>query len=228
MQVEGEIEQEHSEFSDSVMIEHASVMTLVGQVEMTDKKNLNRHERRRQQTRELLKQTAVELILERGYESVTIQDITDTADLGRGTFYIHFKDKDDIIWAILKDKIDELQAHFFSGLGEAPLEGEFFRVMWTNLFTYVRDNRSILQLTLGEQGYAPLSRHLHKHIAEMLEQQIIAGRARLPFDVPHDFLARYMSGAMLNLMMWWLEDTDKYTPEEMATMFYHVTFGPAS
>ena len=41
--------------------------------------------------------------MEKGYEAVTIQDITDRADLGRGTFYIHFKDKEEAIWSAIED-----------------------------------------------------------------------------------------------------------------------------
>ncbi len=58
----------------------------------------SRHARRRAQTRNLLVQSALALVLERGYEATTIQDITERADLGRGTFYIHFKDKEEAVW----------------------------------------------------------------------------------------------------------------------------------
>ena len=58
---------------------------------------LSRHERRRLQTRRLLMQTTLQLVLEKGFGGVSIQDITDRADLGRGTFYIHFKDKDEVV-----------------------------------------------------------------------------------------------------------------------------------
>lgn len=193
---------------------------------MPTKEPISRHERRRLKTRKLLKQTAVDLILENGYEAVTVQDITDTADLGRGTFYIHFKDKEDIMWAIVKDQIDELQAYFFDIVGIEVIEGDFFLKMWTHLFTYIRENSEILLIGIGEQGYAPLAHHVHQHIANMLEKHMSSGRVHMPFDVPYDFLARYMAGAMLNLMHWWVSDLDRYTPEEMATMFYKVTFGP--
>ncbi|MCJ7529956.1 MAG: TetR/AcrR family transcriptional regulator, partial [Anaerolineales bacterium] len=55
-----------------------------------------RHERRRLQTRKLLIQTTLQLVLEKGYDAISIQDITERADLGRGTFYLHFKDKEEV------------------------------------------------------------------------------------------------------------------------------------
>jgi len=58
-------------------------------------------------------QSTLQLVLEKGYEAVSIQDITDRADLGRGTFYIHFKDKEEVVWNAFRELFLELeqQAH---------------------------------------------------------------------------------------------------------------------
>ena len=64
-----------------------------------------RHQRRRAQTRKALMQAAVELVIEKGYEAVTAKDVTDRADLGRGTFYVHFKEKEDVVWAAIQGLI---------------------------------------------------------------------------------------------------------------------------
>jgi AcrR family transcriptional regulator len=56
-------------------------------------------DRRRVRTRQMLRNALLELIDEKGYESVTVQEITDRADLGRATFYLHFKDKDELLVA---------------------------------------------------------------------------------------------------------------------------------
>jgi AcrR family transcriptional regulator len=68
-----------------------------------------RHERRRLQTRNLLIQTMLQLVLEKGYEAISFQDITDRADLGRGTFYIHFKDKEEVVWTAFRDLFQEFE-----------------------------------------------------------------------------------------------------------------------
>src|SRR5512137_1474289 len=90
----------------------------------------SRHERRRQQTRKLLTQTAVQLVLEKGYDAISIQDITDRADLGRGTFYIHFKDKEEVVWSAIQNLILELEqeAHqlYKDGIPDQP---EFYGML---------------------------------------------------------------------------------------------------
>src|SRR5438309_7267491 len=62
-----------------------------------------RPDRRVARSRRALKEALTDLILERGYEDVTVQDVIDRADVGRSTFYAHFVDKDDLLMAILAD-----------------------------------------------------------------------------------------------------------------------------
>src|SRR5215510_4033298 len=64
-------------------------------------------DRRVQKTRKLLQDALIELVAEKGYESVTIREILDTANVGRSTFYAHFQDKDQLLHSIL-DRLDEL------------------------------------------------------------------------------------------------------------------------
>lgn len=57
---------------------------------------ITRPDRRRARTRKMLSDALMGLILERGYDAITIQDITDKANLSRATFYLHFGDKQDL------------------------------------------------------------------------------------------------------------------------------------
>src|SRR5215813_1391152 len=64
-------------------------------------------DRRVQKTRKLLQDALIELVAEKGYESVSIREILDRANVGRSTFYAHFQDKDQLLHSIL-DRLDEL------------------------------------------------------------------------------------------------------------------------
>jgi len=67
-------------------------------------------DRRQQRTRRLLKAALISLILERGYDDLTIQDITDRADVRRATFYLHYATKDELLAQVLAAMFDELVA----------------------------------------------------------------------------------------------------------------------
>src|SRR5690349_22765699 len=56
-----------------------------------------RGSRQVQRTRQHLEEACIALILEKGYEAVTIQDILDRANVGRSTFYVHYRDKEDLL-----------------------------------------------------------------------------------------------------------------------------------
>lgn len=58
-------------------------------------KNTPNH--RIQKSRKLLHQALISLILEKNYESITVQQILDRANVGRSTFYMHFRDKDELL-----------------------------------------------------------------------------------------------------------------------------------
>jgi AcrR family transcriptional regulator len=64
-------------------------------------------DRRIQRTRQQLRQALLSLMLERGYDSLSVQDITDRANLGRATFYLHYQDKDDLLIECMESLVDE-------------------------------------------------------------------------------------------------------------------------
>src|SRR5690554_4639342 len=87
---------------DAVMLKSSQSRRQTIRVDMVSV--LNRAERRRQHTREQLKAAALELLAERGYADLTIKAITERADLGYGTFYLYFTEKDDIVWELILDR----------------------------------------------------------------------------------------------------------------------------
>ena len=68
-------------------------------------------DRRIQRTRQLLHEALIELIQEKGYEAVTVQDILDRANLGRSTFYLHYRDKEELLLSGFERLRDEFEAH---------------------------------------------------------------------------------------------------------------------
>ena len=65
-------------------------------------------DRRIQRTRPLLQDALFRLISERGYEHITIADITEQANLGRTTFYLHYRDKEDLLQESIKALLHDL------------------------------------------------------------------------------------------------------------------------
>ncbi|MBN1437944.1 MAG: TetR/AcrR family transcriptional regulator [Anaerolineales bacterium] len=181
----------------------------------------SRHARRRRQTRRQLIQAAVQLVLEKGYEAVTIQEITDRADLGRGTFYIHFKDKEEAVWSAIEDglRATEEDAHrqFARGL---PVQAEYYA--YRNIFRHAEKNKDLYRVMLGGKGSAVMTTRVQQHLSSELARDLAALPVKvfLEFRVPAEVLAQVVSGAAIQLVRWWLETPNKYSPDDMAGLLY--------
>src|SRR5712692_5261133 len=70
----------------------------------------NRFERRRERTRERLLAAATRVLAEKGLHRTKITDIAASADVGVGTFYLHFPDKETLFDAVVEDTVRRLKA----------------------------------------------------------------------------------------------------------------------
>jgi AcrR family transcriptional regulator len=181
----------------------------------------SRHDRRRRQTRKQLIEAAVQLVLEKGYEAVTIQDITDRADLGRGTFYIHFKDKEEAVWSAIEDglRATEEDAHrqFPGGI---PPQPEYYA--YRNIFRHAEQNKDLYKVMLGGQGSGVMTARVQNHLASELQRDLalLPPDVFLEFRVPDGITAQVVTGAVIQLVRWWLETPNKYSTEDMAGLLY--------
>lgn len=173
-------------------------------------------DRRTRRTRQLLKESLMSLILEKGYDAVTVEEITDRADLGRTTFYLHYRDKDDLllksIEAISQELIDQI-----SSTPPIPL-----------VFQHAAENADLYRIILRGEGAYRASIHLREIISDTAEEFLAARKAQdgLEVDpiVPLDIFSNYFAGSLLGILTWWLESDMPYPPEEMAEMFQRLYF----
>ena len=189
----------------------------------------SRHERRRLQTRKLLVQTTLDLILEQGYDAISIQEITDRADLGRGTFYIHFKDKEEVVWTAFQELFGELEQEAHKKLDRNMPQVEYYGLL--NIFRHAEKNRDLYRLMFGSHGSALLTARVQDSLAQVFLYDIRHAAARLGamagdvnFNLPEDFEAQMLTGMITRLLVWWLENYDRYTAEQMAAMTYQALY----
>lgn len=170
-------------------------------------------DRRKQRTRRALSDALIALILEKGFDAVTIQDITERADLRRATFYLHYKDKEELLMATLQATFDQLVSQLEPLMKRDTLAGktqvETFRIT----FQHVADHHRLYCVILGGQGAAPIARHIREYIAGQIQSAL---HRALP--LPADVLANYMAGAELALITWWVENDRPYSVDQMAEM----------
>jgi AcrR family transcriptional regulator len=173
-------------------------------------------DRRIARTRQLLREALTHLILERGYDTITIQDITDKANLGRATFYLHFRDKEELLTISLEEVFEDLKLRIGAPSKESMLSGTSPAAMI--IFEHVAANCDLYRVMLKAQGSAGLLKIVREYIAKTAEERL---RTVIPqdADVPHSMLSHYYAGSVIALATWWLENDMPHTPEEMAHIY---------
>jgi AcrR family transcriptional regulator len=186
---------------------------------------LTRHQRHRLKTRREIIQAAVELVLEKDYETVTVQDITDRADIGRGTFYIHFKDKEEVVWTAIQGLCLELeQAAHQQYKDTIPDQQEYYGLLY--IFLQVEKNCNLFRVCFSARGSAALTERVTNLLADIILYDLKNQPAlRDPnSDVPMEIVAQMMTGLITRMISWWLNTSNGYTAEQMAGMIYKTLF----
>ena len=192
----------------------------------------NRVDRRVSRTRRQLKDALFALILEKGYDAVTIEDINERADLGRTTFYLHYHDKEELLLESIKAIADDLLEQI-SPL--SPLRwnyeddgqvDEYDPIRVT--FAHAAENAQLYQIILRGEGAIKATSRVHTIISEtaanVINQTIEDGNSSIKLEVPVNIFSNYLAGALMGLVTWWLENDMCYTPDEMALMFRKLFF----
>lgn len=186
-------------------------------------KAIDRATRRRLRTRAQLLDAARRLIIDKGYEAVTIADITDAADVGKGTFYLHFSDKEDLTHALVRDGLEELADSILTRRNQAPDPVSWRAEAVHVIFHYAHANRDLFHILLGGGSSAQLTQEARDFAAQVMEQllreEVAAGRA-MPY--PPDVLAQIQTGAIVQTVIWWLQDAHGYAPDAIADVVIDV------
>jgi AcrR family transcriptional regulator len=171
-------------------------------------------DRRVVRTRRMLADALIELILERSYEAITIQDITERADLRRATFYLHYGTKEELLLAALEETFNALAQQLEPMMHGDSLGGKTNLATFEVVFKHVEENRDLYCAIVG---VAPIARHIRAYLASYVLKGLSALKPG-EIGIPADVLANYMAGAELALITWWLEQDAPYTAEQMAAM----------
>jgi AcrR family transcriptional regulator len=182
-----------------------------------DKKLDPRVVRSRQQLRAAL----VSLIEEQGFDALTVQDIADRAELNRATFYLHYRDKQDLLENSLRDAIDELMADLGGSSGE---QGELIvdespRPIRA-VFEHVAQHAHFYRVMLSAEGVPAFSAGVRDYMAEVTLRWLTTLQPQ-PWQsrVPLEIVASSLSWSLLGVLIWWLEHDLPHSPEYMAEQF---------
>ena len=159
-------------------------------------------DRRVRRTRELLQKTLIELISERGYDAITIQDIVDRANVGRTTYYLHYSSKDELFMSCHEAIVSEF--HSIHPRARKELLSPEAPPRMISAYRHLLDARALLSPMFQGKDSLLLLRRIRDRSAQGINASLRAAFGEAESAIPLDVLANYLAGAQIALVQWWL------------------------
>ena len=183
-------------------------------------------DRRVRRTHKLLGDALIELALEKDYDEITIQEITDRADIGYRTFFRHYADKDELLKDVVSAVRDEMRMLMSPPPPEVFMNPAVQETDLPNgeiLFRHVQENSNLYRVLLFS------NRSLLQPMKGFAIQEFKRNFAGEPnTEIPFEIITNHMVSSMITLVRWWLENDMPYTPEEMGKFAFRLIIKPTS
>jgi AcrR family transcriptional regulator len=177
-------------------------------------------DRRIIRTRGVLQHALTSLILKKGYEAITIQDICDEANVGRSTFYAHYTSKDDLKrkgFEHLRKELVDRQREAQAASGEIKDRSLSFSL---TMFEHARDHIDLYRALVGGRGGAVSLGQIRQILSDLVRNELAATDGRnAADDVPRELVVQYVVGAFMAVMTWWFDGGAKLPPKRIDAMF---------
>ena len=171
---------------------------------------------RLRRTQKLLREALIELIEERGFEALTIGELTSRAMVSRAAFYRNYQDKYDLVEQIFEEAISAL----LGAVGE--LGREHPPEIWVKFFEHIAQYERLYRALLGRKGSPWFVKKMRTSLSGLVKE-----RGRLPHGpdasarpvhtFSDEFVPDLVSTMFVEAITWWLEQGKPYTPKEIAT-----------
>ena len=183
---------------------------------------MTRTDRRAQRTRKTLQETLIELMGEKPYDAITIQDIADRADIGRTTFYLHFNTKDELFISCHEAMVKQFPIAPLHPLSREELLSPQAPAGMTSAYKHLEEARPLLYAIFQGKDSLFIMRRIRDWNAQEIETNLRTAFAEAASTIPVDVLANYLAGAQIALLHWWLEKRQPHTLENLAQTFHRL------
>ena len=186
--------------------------------------SLKKTDARVRRTRDALGDALIELMQEKPFDTITVQDVLDRAHVSRSTFYAHYSDKDDLLMSDAEE--------FFESISMAlSVHGDksdrVFPVM--EFFVHLSDVQPFYKALVKSGKFQENMELARGHFARGIERRLSElprGKSIPPHQLPA--IAFTHAGALLSLLMWWLDRGMRESPAEMDELFHRMIWNGVS
>ena len=171
-------------------------------------------------TRDALGDALVALMQEKPFETITVQDVLDRANVGRSTFYSHYSDKDDLLMSDAEEFFESISL-LLSLRGDKS--DRVFPVQ--EFFSHIIEAKQFLDALMSsgkfhdnmELARGQFARGIERRLSELARAQSVPADERPAIAFAH-------AGALLSLLEWWIDRGMKQQPAEMDQLFHRMVW----
>jgi AcrR family transcriptional regulator len=175
-------------------------------------------DRRVRRTRDTLGDALIELMQEKNFDEITVQEVLDRAGVGRSTFYAHYRDKDDLFLSDVED---------FFGMMSTLLTRRGASVdrvaPVAELLTHISDVREFYAATVASGKVQDVLELGQGFFARSIEERLMLAKVEMePMQLKAHSHA--LAGALLALLNWWIDHGMAEQPQAMDALFHRMVW----
>jgi AcrR family transcriptional regulator len=177
-------------------------------------------DRRVSRTQKALKDALRMLILKKHYDDITVQDIIDCANVGRATFYLHFRGKEELF----RRDWESLLEGFIRGINlRDTLKDNFVPI--ADLFQLMKTHHSFYRALVKSGKMSIVMNLARSQVAIAIENKLRVFSVSKSNSVSISIMSNYLAREIFGLLQWWLENDMPRSPEQMSEVFHRLV-GP--
>lgn len=190
-------------------------------------------DRRVRKSKRAIKQAFIQLLTENNLDRITIQQISDLADVNRGTFYLNYEDKYALLDEMENEQIEEIKGYVdirkmdLSTKTSDRFIEEFANKVIKNVITHIEQNMEFYQVILNLERKSKIEEQLADIVRSNIKHLI--GNKNNVFGIPENYYLSYVVGSMMSMIKYWVSDENRVSVEELVNYVSTIaSTGPLS
>lgn len=184
------------------------------------------HEKMNFETKQAIKKALIQQIEEAGFERVTVKNLALAANINRGTFYLHYKDKFEVMADLQQELLKELECYVKN---VQPVEafhtvktGQLYQP-FVEVFRCIKRNAKVFRVFLGEQGSPVFINKMKKVFSNHILNSLSLIQEEILDQEFRQYLQAFLSSAIIGVIQEWLDSSNEdVSVEEMATIHFRL------
>lgn len=186
----------------------------------------NPEDRRARRTRRLLKESLLEMMKQKRFSEISVRDVTDSADMNRTTFYLHYTDTTQLLQSMEEDLLTEAQMLVNAHIQETVADGSL-RPVFEPILDFVVEHREVCAILFENNEVSQFAEHLQQLIHRNGTEVIRAWFQPMD-DQQLSYLLRFITYGLIGLIREWFQKNMDLPKEELLVTAEFLVDGAAS